>query len=353
MTLSLPQIVILFGTVNGAILLFSLSNLPPRFRLPTKYLGLFILGYTLYLFNWMIFPEIGYQLNTSIPWIPSLYFLPALAYYFAKSIKSTSEQLSRIDKLYLLPGILDVVFQLAKWIYVSVTIGTYVFPLNRGPEFFIYEGFGLVFSIFCLIQIYQITKNLSYKKGTTYVFYKHAFYFLIFVLIRWIVMFAIDLFKPALLTFELQFTFRVIDLAFFLFLGFKSLVTPNMYSIKLLPSVEANHKENDLSKRLIALLKDDQMYLNPDLGRSDLSKKMDLTEIQVSSILNDGLNTTFYGLVNQMRVEEAKRLLKDGLSDQLTLEGVAKEAGFRSKTTFYKFFRKHTGFTPTEFLRNS
>ncbi|MEP5610870.1 MAG: helix-turn-helix domain-containing protein [Cyclobacteriaceae bacterium] len=351
MSFGVPQIAILLGTLNAAILLVSLTFLPPRFRKPARYLGGFILGYTLYLFNWMIFPQIGYHYDVSIPWIPSLYFLPAFAYYFAKSIQITTKNAETKEWYYLLPGTLDSVFQAAKWIYVRKTIGTYVFPLNDKTEFFIYEGIGLIFSAFCISKIYKMIRNLSYKQGVTYVFYRHAFYFLIFVFARWIIMYSIDLFRPEWLTFTIQFSFWLMDLCFFLFLGYKSLITPNMYSTRLLSIDQLKPALQDESTKLISLLRDQELYLNPNLSRRDLSEKMQISEIKVSGILNDQLNTTFYGVINELRVEKAKRLLRKGLSKQLTLEGIAKESGFKSRTTFYKFFKRNTGMTPSEFLQ--
>ncbi|MEQ9405391.1 MAG: helix-turn-helix domain-containing protein [Cyclobacteriaceae bacterium] len=353
MSFSVYQIVILLGTINGVILLFSLSSLPLRFRKPARYLGFFILGYTLYLFNWMIFPQIGYQFNVPVFWIPTLYFLPALTIYFTKSITGNPDGHNRAYRMYLIPGMLDTVFQLVKWLKALTSDQDYVFPLDDRTEFFIYEGIGLLFSIICIRQIFVMTRNFTYKKGAAYVFYRHAFYFLVFVLVRWIILYSIDLFKPELLTFNLQFTFWLMDLSFFLFLGYKSLITPNMYSTRLLPLDKINSNEGEEAKQLLTLLKEDQLYLNPELGRRDLSEKMQISEMRVSGILNDELNTTFYGLVNQMRIEEAKRLIAQGLADQLSLEGVARESGFKSKTTFYKFFKKHTGVTPAEFLQSA
>ena len=58
----------------------------------------------------------------------------------------------------------------------------------------------------------------------------------------------------------------------------------------------------------------------------------------------------FSDLVNSYRVELAKEtLIKD---KHLSVEGVALNSGFNSRATFYRVFKKHTGFSPTEYLNS-
>jgi len=39
------------------------------------------------------------------------------------------------------------------------------------------------------------------------------------------------------------------------------------------------------------------------------------------------------------------------MGTETTIEYVAYESGFNSRASFYRAFKKHTGITPTEFLR--
>ena len=64
----------------------------------------------------------------------------------------------------------------------------------------------------------------------------------------------------------------------------------------------------------------------------------------VSQVINQDLNSSFYELVNQYRIEQAKRLLVDS-PDQTVLE-IALSVGFNSKSTFNAAFRRITGTTP-------
>ncbi len=340
------QLVIFLGVINGIILLASLASLPRRFKRPTIFLGFFILGYTMYVANWTIFASIAYHYQVPPFWVPSLYFLSALAYFFTQSITHAPERFTTKDRIYFLPGILDTIYQLVKWLKAVVEGRGYYFPLDDRTEFFIYEGVGIIFATICLVNMYRLVQRSELKKNLTYTFYKFAFFYLLFVLLRWMGLYTVDFFKPSLLSFKLQFVFWAMDLACFFFLGYRNLVAPGKYSSRL----ATQNKEGNQSEKLVSILKANKMYLNPELSRRDLALKLEITEEKVSAILNDELDTTFYLLINQLRVDESKKLLDDGAANTLTMEAIARQSGFKSKTTFYKFFKKSFATNPRDYL---
>ena len=57
----------------------------------------------------------------------------------------------------------------------------------------------------------------------------------------------------------------------------------------------------------------------------------------------------FNQLLNEKRIEVALRNLENSKWEHLTLEGVALEVGFKSRTTFNKAFKTKTGCTPSKY----
>jgi AraC-like DNA-binding protein len=102
-------------------------------------------------------------------------------------------------------------------------------------------------------------------------------------------------------------------------------------------------------ERLIEVLEEKQLYLNHELRLSDLAEALDIRPYRVSEILNRGLQTTFYDLVNKYRVSKARELLLSPDSAQFNLLGIAMESGFKSKSVFNDVFKKSTGMTPSQF----
>ena len=76
---------------------------------------------------------------------------------------------------------------------------------------------------------------------------------------------------------------------------------------------------------------------------------MGVRPYRVSHILNQGLHTSFYDLINQYRIAKAQEILISPAAERLNLLGVAFESGFRSKSVFNEVFKKTTGRTPSQF----
>jgi AraC-like DNA-binding protein len=100
----------------------------------------------------------------------------------------------------------------------------------------------------------------------------------------------------------------------------------------------------ELKTALIASITQHRLFANPDLKLPDLAEHMDLSVHDLSRFLNDDLSITYPDFINSFRVEEAKRLLE--METVFTVEALGNNAGFRSKSAFYRAFRKHTGTTP-------
>jgi AraC-like DNA-binding protein len=100
---------------------------------------------------------------------------------------------------------------------------------------------------------------------------------------------------------------------------------------------------------LIEAMEADRLYTDRDLTLSDLARHLSMSNHHLSQLLNDQLGRNFFDFVNHYRVEEAKQLLLDPAQTQLTIEGLAYEAGFKARSSFYAIFKKHVGMTPSEF----
>lgn len=92
-------------------------------------------------------------------------------------------------------------------------------------------------------------------------------------------------------------------------------------------------------------------YKNPDLNIHTLSQLLGISKNHLTQVLNEQLKMNFFEFINMYRVEEAKALLADPAYSHLSLQGIANEAGYKSKTTFFTNFRKITGLTPQEWLK--
>jgi AraC-like DNA-binding protein len=110
---------------------------------------------------------------------------------------------------------------------------------------------------------------------------------------------------------------------------------------------------NQLKNRLEHLMKNEKIFLDNELSLPQLAKQMNTTPHDLSYLLNDVLAVNFFQYVNGHRVEEAKQLLLSGKHKHLNILGIAYSAGFNSKTTFNTTFKKETGLSPSQFIKQA
>jgi AraC-like DNA-binding protein len=91
-------------------------------------------------------------------------------------------------------------------------------------------------------------------------------------------------------------------------------------------------------------------YLNNELRLQDLAEQIDAPPYQLSQVINDQINLTFFDYINKYRVEEAKRLII--AEPNSTLLDIAFKAGFNNKTSFSNAFKKFTTQTAVEFRKS-
>ena len=103
--------------------------------------------------------------------------------------------------------------------------------------------------------------------------------------------------------------------------------------------------------KLLALMAEEQPWLEPELTLTEVAKRLRLTPGLLSKVINTGCGQNFNDFVNTYRVREAQRLLADPRFAHYSLVGVALESGFNSRSTFNRVFKKLVGQAPSEFTR--
>lgn len=94
-------------------------------------------------------------------------------------------------------------------------------------------------------------------------------------------------------------------------------------------------------------------YLNPDFSLEQLADLLGIAKHHLSQILNAEMNTNFYNLVNQRRIDHSIEKIAQRNTLGLTIEGIGYECGFSSKSSFFNNFKKFVGLTPGEYIRKS
>ncbi|QIP15658.1 helix-turn-helix domain-containing protein [Spirosoma aureum] len=108
---------------------------------------------------------------------------------------------------------------------------------------------------------------------------------------------------------------------------------------------DARQKGRKLKEAVAA----NHLYEDAELTLTTLALKLAMHPHELSRIINVGLDKNFSDFINECRVREIVRKMRDPAYDRLTLLGIAYESGFNSKTTFNRVFKEMTGKTPFEY----
>lgn len=103
----------------------------------------------------------------------------------------------------------------------------------------------------------------------------------------------------------------------------------------------------DIEKRMLEA----QLFKNPKITAPEMAAFLGMAPHTFSAVLNAG-GKKFTDFVNQHRVNYVITQLEKGSNQNMSIEGIATEAGFASRSTFYTAFKKITGLTPSEYIKN-
>jgi AraC-like DNA-binding protein len=91
-------------------------------------------------------------------------------------------------------------------------------------------------------------------------------------------------------------------------------------------------------------------YLDPEFSLSIMSANTDIPVHHLSYYFNEHLNINFNTWKNDHKINFVIEQIIKGNNEILTLDALAKQAGFGSRTTFFNAFKQKTGLTPSEYL---
>lgn len=96
---------------------------------------------------------------------------------------------------------------------------------------------------------------------------------------------------------------------------------------------------------------ENKLFKDAKLTAPDVAVKLGLSPHAFSNLLNVEHDIRFTDLINGIRIKYAISELQNGKNENMSIEGIAVESGFASRSAFYTSFKKITGQTPSQFLQ--
>ncbi|MFM8374358.1 MAG: AraC family transcriptional regulator, partial [Bacteroidota bacterium] len=123
------------------------------------------------------------------------------------------------------------------------------------------------------------------------------------------------------------------------------------------PDDDENQSENkgislkNLYVEMVRRIGSEKMYLDPMFSQQNLCDNMNRSQRYVSLALSEVGKISFPNLVNNFRVNEARRLIAD--NPDITVIELMEKTGFGSRQSFNRHFKTATGFTPSEYQQRA
>ena len=339
---------------------------------------LFLILYSEYI---LLFPHV---FKTGLP----LNFLIApLSYLYVRGVLYNEKKFQTRDLVHAIPFVIVFINYIPFYLLpVNEKIIVIQNSLNYWPDTFKYqagflpENFSILFRLILAIIYLVLQWNLilSYKK----VHKESSIQIQISNVLKWLKLFTITstviffgiigfmltvFFLPSYYNDDLlmQIPSLLVSVGFFVMAAYL-LTHPEILSglpfvkYKEVPSDVINDKSymfpyiNEDYKlemeRIVDYFKTEKPYLNKDLNINQVSVALAIPSRELSFIINNHFGQRFNDFLNKYRIEYiTKKINKEYLSNY-TIEAIASEAGFASKSTFNLAFKKHHQTTPSEYF---
>lgn len=362
-----------------------------------KWLSFFLLLCVLYICPYMLGFAGWYNGNKCIACRNFLFYMPLqhallmgpVIYFYIQSLLNPVFRFTKKHLLHFAPGIIYVVWTIIVVLIDRLILNKYYLMNGQNdPDFDDwYVLLGLVSFLIYLIKSIMYYKNyrkfivqeLSFADGLQFKWVGNflmacLIYFFSSLVMYLLYLFGIDLLYSQTWWYYMLFAvvFYYIAISGYSFsietrktfkLDFLKYQMPGLLSAPEIPIEEASFEVVELLKekkqdqtdyerwqlRILKAVVEEEMFRDPELTLTDLAKQLGTNSSVLSKVINGAFQMNFNDFINRYRVEEVKKQLQNPDNASLTIMSLAYDAGFNSKATFNRAFKKHTGENPSKY----
>ena len=327
------------------------------YLLRQRILASFLLANALYIIDFCL-PVIVNVSGLNLNWFSGLgtsfgFLFGPLLYLYTKSITKKEFSLNRFDFVHFFLFLITFILAILK---LHITDLYYYLALYIQITPYMIVCFKLILNYHNTLKNYYSSIE---KVNLTWMLYVVGAFFIMWMVdLANFISYNFHLMTP---DFRITLTFvsLLINFLFAILIFYKALQHPEIFAENSETDKQQKYEQSRLTdfekteylQKLIDYFKLDKPFLNPDLTIAEVAHQLNVSVRYLSQVINESLGKNFYDFINTYRIEEAKRQLTDGKDSKKTVLEVLYDSGFNSKSAFNSAFKKHTGFTPTEFRK--
>lgn len=364
--LNFTDLVLFLGVSQGLFLAISLRLINERNKSANKILSFLLLIAVVMLFGRIAayrIPEIwvwrfGVLIDTTI------FLFGPLIYIYVRRLVFGEKPPFQLLWWHYIPAFLHLCYYAWALTFSLEAFNELYFSGGLNLMFFIVEATGLISFIYYWARTLLLSKKYSKTEETELSFHQNVSKYLKLLLTTlglfialWLVSFLSTNFLRSPIRYINYVTMWISTPLFIYVIGYFSLRQPAIFRI---PFESKPKPENDrlkptqiqkLQKRLNYFMKEEEIYLSADLTLKALADKLGTSTNNLSWLLNQVYQASFYEYINKFRIMAFLKKIDADEHLNHTLLALAMDVGFNSKSTFNRVFKSITGTTPKEYLK--
>ncbi len=367
MSFNFTDIVLFLGVSQGIFLAVSLQLIHNRNKSANR-----VLSWLLLISVVMLFARIS-TFRIPADWVwrfgilvdTSLFLFGPLVFLYVRKMLFLTPRVRTLNWVHYVPAGLHLS-------YYFWTLGIPLKDFNAtyangglNLQFFIVETAGLISFIVYWLKTYGLLRSYRKEEKKQLSFQQNVFTFLSCVMGA--LFLSISLWGISFVSLQffgiqipyLGYTTMWISTPIFIYvIGYFSLRQPEIFRIPISgkAKVEKDRLQpaeiQQLQKRLNYFMAEEAVYMQPDLTLKSLADKLNTSPNNLSWLLNQVYQATFYEYINRHRIKAFIKRIENEAHRNHTLLSLAMDVGFNSKSTFNKAFKAVTGQTPSHYIKN-
>lgn len=118
-------------------------------------------------------------------------------------------------------------------------------------------------------------------------------------------------------------------------------------------SLKKDRESEEWCRKIEEYIVRQEMYKVSGLSLEKMAKDLSIATHKLSAIFNNTYQLTFTDFVNRCRVRNIQQYMADkDAMHHYTIEALAKNAGFSTRSAFYNAFKKITGMNPAQYRKD-
>lgn len=115
----------------------------------------------------------------------------------------------------------------------------------------------------------------------------------------------------------------------------------------------SNSSLNYVYRKVVEKMEVEKKYLDPTYSARQLMDEIGTNMRYLSATIRTHFQCNYSQMVNEYRVKEAMRILRDDDTKTLKLQEIGLMVGFSNRQSFYQAFIQHTGLSPKAFREDA